>query len=843
LNGNTGPHAIWNALKNMDVKKEIEQARMAMNSGKITARDNAIRKLQYLKTMDRLDMHPSDWFMTRVPVLPPIYRPVSVMSGSGNQLVSDPNYLYKEVIDANNALKELHGQVDDVSQERLNLYNAFKGVVGLGDPIQPKNQDRKVKGILKHVFGSSPKLGQIQRQLLGATVDVVGRAVIAPNPNFDMDQVGIPETKAWNVYQPFIIRRLVQRGVSRLEAVQAVKERKEMAKQAMLEEMEHRPVVISRAPVLHRYGIQAFWPKLVKGDMMQISPIVTKGFGADFNGDSCLTPLLIARVMDRMFTGSFEEFLKTFILYDYEENQAVETLGIQTTVLEIAPEANIRVPAVTANGNTGWYPVSAISIHTSHGPDCYRVKTERGMDAIFTAHHNFVLVNAECVLAPTKTEAVKVGSLIPVVFGLDTYIGESRPPLMPELAQDFDTGVWLGHYLADGAITGRGETVSHASTDPMLLEYLRDVATRFTQYRGWIEGNGNSVRWCDLNLVKTLDAWCGRGCEKKRVPSWIFAAPRECRIGCVAGYLLGEGNQQRGNARVECVNRPLLLDMQALLNTLGVKSSISFGKKAHDNNQETWVLHINNNGLIDLNIPWPDCKKAEQFKVSKAAKPRATHDPVPFPREMSSFCLDRGRALQGNGGKALRDSLQRTRKPPTCKDVKAAAERGYCTRAMAMQMIDGYGLTAMDETYVHNWIELVKNENLAWDCVTSVEKVERPPVTYDLTVNGPETFTIDGFFVSHNTMNFHVPADEQARKDAIEKMLPSRNLFAVQDFKAHYLPQQEYIAGLYHASTAKDEKVLRPRVFATAKDAHSAHERGEISEHTPIEIVHHERTQ
>jgi DNA-directed RNA polymerase beta' subunit len=285
INGQTGPKAVWNALDRIDVKKEIDRARTEIKGGRATARDAAVRRLGYLKTLNRLNMHPRDWIQTKVPVLPPAFRPVSVMAGSGTQLVSDPNYLYKEVLDANDVLKQLEGKVDDLSQERLNLYNAFKGVVGLGDPIQPKNQERRVQGVLKHVFGSSPKLGTVQRQLLGATVDVVGRAVITPNPDFDMDQVGLPEAKAWSVYQPFVIRRLVQKGVPRLEAVQAVKDKKEMARQAIIEEMRERPVIISRAPVLHKFGIQAFLPKLIKGDVMQISPLVTKGFNADFDGD------------------------------------------------------------------------------------------------------------------------------------------------------------------------------------------------------------------------------------------------------------------------------------------------------------------------------------------------------------------------------------------------------------------------------------------------------------------------------------------------------------------------------------------------------------------------------
>lgn len=284
LNKETGPRAIADALEAVDVDRMIAQAKQDAAGNKKGARDDAIRKLRYLSNAKRLGIHPRDWVMDRVPVLPPMFRPVSTMVG-GAQLVSDPNYLYRELFDANDNLSKLSGQVADVGQERLDVYNAFKGVVGLGDPITPKNQERGVKGVLRHVFGTSPKFGSVQRQLLGTTVDTVGSAVITPNPDYDMDSVGIPEDKAWSVYAPFIVRRLVQHGVPRMDAARALKDRTQQARDAMVKEMDHRPVIISRAPVLHRYGIMAFMPRLVKGDTMQVSPLITKGFNADFDGD------------------------------------------------------------------------------------------------------------------------------------------------------------------------------------------------------------------------------------------------------------------------------------------------------------------------------------------------------------------------------------------------------------------------------------------------------------------------------------------------------------------------------------------------------------------------------
>jgi DNA-directed RNA polymerase subunit beta len=283
----TGPKAIHDALKSINLDKELEQARADIKSGKRTARDAAIRKMGYLKDAQRLGIHPSEWMLTKAPVLPPAFRPVSQLGPKKLPMVADPNFLYKELFDANSLLKDLSGQLgDDVGEERLSVYKALRGVTGLGDPIHPRNKERQVKGILKHVFGNSPKVGVVQRRLLGSAVDLVGRSVITPNPDMDMDHVGIPESKAWEVYKPFIVRNLVRQGTSRLEAVRAVEERSQVARQTLLREMESRPVLINRAPTLHRYGMMAAYPKLVKGDTLQISPLIVGGFNADFDGDA-----------------------------------------------------------------------------------------------------------------------------------------------------------------------------------------------------------------------------------------------------------------------------------------------------------------------------------------------------------------------------------------------------------------------------------------------------------------------------------------------------------------------------------------------------------------------------
>jgi DNA-directed RNA polymerase beta' subunit len=282
----TGPGAIHKALTSIDVAKEIAAARMAIASGKRTARDTAIRKLGYLKSCEKLGIHPSEWMVTSVPVLPPKFRPISLMSGSNVPLVPDPNYLYRELFEATQNLRELSGAVDDISNERAAVYKGFKAVAGLADPTHPKLVEKNVKGILRTIFGSSPKSGTVQAKLISTSTDAVGRATVAPDPDLDMDHLGLPENRAWDIYKTFIVRRLRRRGLPVTEAARHVEDRTPLARNELIAEMDARPVIMNRAPVLHRYGILAFKPRLVKGDILRVSPLIVGGFGMDFDGDA-----------------------------------------------------------------------------------------------------------------------------------------------------------------------------------------------------------------------------------------------------------------------------------------------------------------------------------------------------------------------------------------------------------------------------------------------------------------------------------------------------------------------------------------------------------------------------
>jgi hypothetical protein len=283
----TGLKAIEDALDGINLPREIDMARTQMNSATKSKRDEAVRKLGFLKGTQQQGQHPRDWILHSVPVLPPMFRPVSILGTTGTPLVADPNYLYKELFEANNNLANMKKVVgnDGAGPERLAAYHAFKALTGLGDPVSKKLQEKSIKGILNGVFGSSPKWSVMQNKLLSSTVDNVGRAVITPDPDLDLDSVGLPEDKAFEVYKRFITRRLARRGMPLTQALDQIANKTPLAKDMLIEEMNSRPVIINRAPVLHKFGIMAFKPKLMKGNVMRVNPLIVTGFNADFDGD------------------------------------------------------------------------------------------------------------------------------------------------------------------------------------------------------------------------------------------------------------------------------------------------------------------------------------------------------------------------------------------------------------------------------------------------------------------------------------------------------------------------------------------------------------------------------
>ncbi|MEZ6141675.1 MAG: hypothetical protein R3B84_13975 [Zavarzinella sp.] len=279
LGEHTGVKAIETALANIDVDTEMAKARSVINSGRKSHRDDAVRKLRYLKTLKKTDQKPTDWIMSSVPVLPAAYRPIGFLGDTTTPIVSDPNYMYQELFLANDLLnqkKKLFGD-ESTGSARLNLYNAYKATVGLADPIHPKLQQKNVKGLLASVFGNSPKMGMVQRKLISSAVDNVGRSVVVPDPEMDMDSIGLPIDMAFTTFKRAVTKSLRQKGMSALEAKKNIEEQTPLAREILLQAMETTPVITVRAPAWHKFSTLSFFAKPVAGSAIHVSPLTVRG--------------------------------------------------------------------------------------------------------------------------------------------------------------------------------------------------------------------------------------------------------------------------------------------------------------------------------------------------------------------------------------------------------------------------------------------------------------------------------------------------------------------------------------------------------------------------------------
>jgi hypothetical protein len=281
----TGPEAIETALKGLNVEREIAMHVQGVKTGSRSSRDVHVRALNYLSGLKSAEVNPADLMISKIPVIPPKFRPV-IRAGKMD-IIHDANYLYHDLMESGKNYTEAQKAFGDAGEEYGAMYAAAKAVAGLGAPINPKHVEQGVKGLLQNAIGvgDSPKFARFQRKVLGQAVDSVGRGVATPDPELDMDQVSIPKEMAWTLYRPYVIRRLVRSGWSAREAVMAVREQKPAAFRELQAEMKARPVYWDRAPALQRYNYVGAWPVLSRGNNIGVPQVVEPGANLDFDGD------------------------------------------------------------------------------------------------------------------------------------------------------------------------------------------------------------------------------------------------------------------------------------------------------------------------------------------------------------------------------------------------------------------------------------------------------------------------------------------------------------------------------------------------------------------------------
>ena len=283
-----GAEAVQTLLKQVDLDSEFEKVSKELKEAQGQRRSKLLKRLEAIEAFRSSENQPEWMILEALPVIPPDLRPMLQLDG-GRFATSDLNDLYRRVITRNNRLKkllELGTPSIIVQNEKRMLQEAVDALIDNGRRSKPITGagGRALKSLSHTLKG---KQGRFRQNLLGKRVDYSGRSVIAVGPDLKMYQCGIPREMALNLFKPFVINGLVRDQLAtNIKAAERLIDKMDDRIWPIVEEViKQHPVLLNRAPTLHRLGIQAFEPKLVEGRAIRLHPLVTPAFNADFDGD------------------------------------------------------------------------------------------------------------------------------------------------------------------------------------------------------------------------------------------------------------------------------------------------------------------------------------------------------------------------------------------------------------------------------------------------------------------------------------------------------------------------------------------------------------------------------
>ena len=283
-----GAEAIKEILENLDPDKMAKELREELKTATGQKRIRVVRRLEVIEAFRKSGNKPEWMIMDVIPVIPPELRPMVQLDG-GRFATSDLNDLYRRVINRNNRLKRLLDLAAPdiiVRNEKRMLQEAVDALIDNGRRGRPVTGpgNRPLKSLSDMLKG---KQGRFRQNLLGKRVDYSGRSVIVVGPELKMYQCGLPKEMALELFKPFVMKQLVEKGLAHnIKSAKRMVERVKSEVWDILEEViEEHPVLLNRAPTLHRLGIQAFQPVLVEGRAIQLHPLVCSAYNADFDGD------------------------------------------------------------------------------------------------------------------------------------------------------------------------------------------------------------------------------------------------------------------------------------------------------------------------------------------------------------------------------------------------------------------------------------------------------------------------------------------------------------------------------------------------------------------------------
>lgn len=298
---NIGAEAIYSIFEKLDLNKLKAHVEKMMENASAIEKEKFQKRLSLIRAMLYADIRPEWMFLTVIPVIPPVLRPMVALDG-GRHATSDLNDLYRRVINRNNRLKKLKEiNAPDVilRNEKRIIQEAVDALID--NSIAKQNESAAMSQSQKRPLKSlsdnlKSKQGLFRQNLLGKRVDYSGRSVIVVGPELALNQCGLPKHMALELFRPFVVSKILQAELAfNIRGANKLIEERTPEVWAMLEEViKGKYVLLNRAPTLHRLGIQAFNPILIEGNAIQVHPLVCQAFNADFDGDqmAVYVPLL-----------------------------------------------------------------------------------------------------------------------------------------------------------------------------------------------------------------------------------------------------------------------------------------------------------------------------------------------------------------------------------------------------------------------------------------------------------------------------------------------------------------------------------------------------------------------
>ena len=829
--GTTGGKAVKKLLSKIDVKARIKELQKNLiPKAKTSKLDRYNKELKYLLALERLDKKPTDYTIKNVPVIPPVYRPIYELP-DGSTTSSALNYLYKDVKAVSDHLGNSKALDEQKKNLRKDMYQGVKALFGYGDSLT--NVD--LKGIVREIKGDAPKTGLFQAKLVKRRQDLSGRSVISPDPHMPTDSVGIPKKMGWEIYKPFVIRKLVQIGYTPLKAKDMIIAQDPIALKMLQKEMEERPVILNRAPTLHKFGIMAFKPRLVNGRAIKFPSLPVAGFNADFDGDSMINKVLTFMnnstmleieakygndyIKERIMSARFKTALPTLneageiVHFDLEDFPHTDVLigkkeGKNGPIEFYEAFEGTKVLAYNDKENkTEWADVSGWSIHKDRLIEIVSLKSKRQIitDDDPRAVYGVEMGSLE-FKRNTPTDALAAKMFIPMNSRLNDQVGGRTRK------QDFEKGYIYGSMAANGwvehthnILTGNFFlSIEEANVGMKFMESVKKVydpkhkELHYKRSQGGKNAWGESTKWgyLDFDAADDILENIGRGARNKHLPLGFVGRSATFKKGLFAGLMDNDGGVgvSHGKNAIQLivnyssVSLRLIREVQLLAKYLGIKSRITTSKTPQG--APFWMLSLSS---IDIK-KWDAEGMVNEIKVRKIkGTPVNANSAVASKYDIVPISFDLAKAVT----KAIGIPRMASKDRRSLYTIFAKAKKcGSLGRIAANNL----GKWVPEEVCVtlpgwDAWWRIVKDTDTSWDQVVSIEKTNIRETGYDLTVPGYETFmSIDGIILS-NTMAVHVPVSTSAVKEAW-KMMPSNHLLNPATKNLMLVPAMEAVVGL-----------------------------------------------